>query len=884
MRTKLLLFISILFINISYSQVGKSPYPIIFVHGLNSGEYTWDSALTRLRQSWNIGNSYNLNFVLNARGGDTTNYVNDVIIPLLDENGYVVNTIDKSSLYTINFNNFWNRNINDPRIFIHDNGYPENSSKSNQSAIYKQGYALSICIDSVLRVTGAEKVILVGHSMGGLAIREYLQRKENGIHKWWVNPSDEINGHKVAKVLTMSTPHLGSNHLFEWIVGINSLSEAMRDLKYSYPVSFGIPAPYLFSNSESNIPHDPPTGFLNTDVNCNGYTNDYIEGISNGTSYSSAYPLPDNINYTWLVSKFTTDGDGCVDIDKQWLYDANGTPQPVNLSDTMLTNRPHVDIPFFQGVSKDIVSIIRGLDEPNSREFAYKISLDTLYSGFISMQPFGIETDLDFYKVTTTITGNLVVNLNSNNAGVNRFEILSSSGTVLVTKNVTNTNESILYNGDPGDYYIKIVGYSYDNPNMNNYSFVVTSIPQINIGGLVAYYPFEGNANDLSGNNFNGTIANNCIFEQGIKGNGLRVYGQGINGNSGGHVLLPNMNLTSMQNFSISLWIKEESFTWFHGESYISFGDATAGTVYIGHYINPNWNTDELIFGVREVWLGCLRFPYDYTDRNTFINLALVYDNGVLRGYKNAILLDTLVTPINLNSNTAALGRTWFWNYGETCTRLNGVLDEVRIYNRALSLTDILSLYDYTLPVELMYFSSLVSSNNVNLQWSTSSEINNAGFDVERKFLDKKDWNKIGFVVGNGNCNEHKDFSFTDIRLSTGKYNYRIKQIDYNGNYKYYYLSEAINIGAPEKFFLSQNYPNPFNTTCIIQYDIAKQCLVKIIVYDLLGREIKTLVNESLKPGIYEASFDGSQLSSGIYFYKIQSGDFSETKKMILIK
>ena len=241
MRFKLLLFISIFLFNAAYSQVGKSPYPIIFVHGVNAGEYTWDSALARLGQSWYVGNPHNLNFVLNAWGGNSgyfTNYLNDVVIPLKDENGYVVNSITKSSIYTINFKNFWNQNLSDPRIYIHSNdgpGLPLFESKSNESAIYKQGFALSILIDSVLRVTGAEKVILVGHSMGGLAIREYLQRKkDNGNPKWWIDTNDVTNGHKVAKVLTMSTPHLGSNEPFVYLVGVNQWGEAMRDIRYYY--------------------------------------------------------------------------------------------------------------------------------------------------------------------------------------------------------------------------------------------------------------------------------------------------------------------------------------------------------------------------------------------------------------------------------------------------------------------------------------------------------------------------------------------------------------------------------------------------------------------------------------------------------------------------
>ena len=111
-----------------------------------------------------------------------------------------------------------------------------------------------------------------------------------------------------------------------------------------------------------------------------------------------------------------------------------------------------------------------------------------------------------------------------------------------------------------------------------------------------------------------------------------------------------------------------------------------------------------------------------------------------------------------------------------------------------------------------------------------------------------------------------------------------LKQIDYNGNYKYYNLTEDVSIEAPNKFHVSQNYPNPFNPSTIIKYDVAKQGYVKILVYDILGREVKTLVNELLKPGRYEALFDGSNLTTGVYYYRMNAGDYSETKKMLLIK
>jgi hypothetical protein len=95
---------------------------------------------------------------------------------------------------------------------------------------------------------------------------------------------------------------------------------------------------------------------------------------------------------------------------------------------------------------------------------------------------------------------------------------------------------------------------------------------------------------------------------------------------------------------------------------------------------------------------------------------------------------------------------------------------------------------------------------------------------------------------------------------------------------------QNISTDVPTSYTLSQNYPNPFNSTSNLKFEIANLGNVKIVVYDVMGREVQTLVNERLQPGTYETTFDGSQLSSGVYFYKLISNGFSDTKRMILIK
>ncbi len=369
------------------SKSADSPYPVIFVHGLNSDDQTWNTTITQLSQAWNLTSSHTLHAVLNARGGDTTSFTSDVLIPLRDASGNIVNSLSMSSIYSVNFGNFWNRNLSDPRILLYNNSLPGTSqSSSNQSAITKQAYALSAAIDSVLRITGASKVILIGHSMGGLAIREYLQRREGGLPKWWIDPLDTISGHKVAKVVTTGTPHLGTNVTSIPILTIDNNSEAMRDMRITY--TSGQSGAYLFTNSEANV----TSNYYNKDINCNNTSADNITGLSSGNSFNSLMPLPLNLTYTYITSNYLGLGtDLAVPTSRQWMNVSN-VPSPVGFADTLFNTRNHIQ------QTSDTRSLIRGLDEPDKKDFAYDVSFDKTYSAFITAQSNGITSDSDFYK------------------------------------------------------------------------------------------------------------------------------------------------------------------------------------------------------------------------------------------------------------------------------------------------------------------------------------------------------------------------------------------------------------------------------------------------------------------------------------------------------
>lgn len=191
-------------------------------------------------------------------------------------------------------------------------------------------------------------------------------------------------------------------------------------------------------------------------------------------------------------------------------------------------------------------------------------------------------------------------------------------------------------------------------------------------------------------------------------------------------------------------------------------------------------------------------------------------------------------------------------------------------------------------PVELSSFNSSIVNNNVKLLWVTEFEENNSGFDIERKSL-TEEWKKVGFVKGSGNSSNVKNYSYIDNNLEAGKYNYRLKQIDYNGNFQYYSLQNDVLIGTPDNFILSQNYPNPFNPETIINFQISKDSKVELKVYNILGKEVLNVMNEFKPAGFYSAKLNASMLASGVYFYRIIVNDgkgvqFTDTKKMQVIK
>src|SRR5690606_12722823 len=186
-------------------------------------------------------------------------------------------------------------------------------------------------------------------------------------------------------------------------------------------------------------------------------------------------------------------------------------------------------------------------------------------------------------------------------------------------------------------------------------------------------------------------------------------------------------------------------------------------------------------------------------------------------------------------------------------------------------------------PVELISFSFICKDDNIILNWQTASEINNQGFEIERRTYNSE-FRKIGYVPGNGTTTETNSYSFIDTKLSPGKYFYRLKQIDFDGSFTYSNIIIVEVDLTPDKYTLEQNYPNPFNPSTIIKYSVPAKSFVTLNIYNSIGEKVAELVNQEVDPGNYEIHFDGQGLSSGIYYYKFSSDNFTDTKKMLLLK
>ena len=228
-------------------------------------------------------------------------------------------------------------------------------------------------------------------------------------------------------------------------------------------------------------------------------------------------------------------------------------------------------------------------------------------------------------------------------------------------------------------------------------------------------------------------------------------------------------------------------------------------------------------------------------------------------------------------------GTEWIPQTSGTTNALHGVyfIDALNGWAVGVDGT-ILQTTNGGVPVELTSFTAITNGKEVILNWTTATELNNQGFEIERS-EDKISFNKIGFIPGFGTTTEPKSYSYTDQPVSIGKYYYRLKQVDYDGSYEY---SDVVEIEwrAFNSYLLEQNFPNPFNPSTTIGFGIQNKSNVKITILNAIGEEVAVVLNEEREPGFHQVEFNATNLPSGVYFYRLQAGSFTETKKMLLLK
>lgn len=441
-------------------------YPILFIHGLDSNSDTWNVTTDWMDNQYGFIYGGRIDYCLNFDGNNSVANTNfypnqsaDIaqFLPILENGDILLNPV--ADYYYLNFD-----------VGLDGSVLPQasdsNYAKSNQAAIAKQGMAIKDAIEVILTLTGKSKVVLFGHSMGGLASRDYLQNPS----KWQADGQ-----HHVAKLITTGSPHGGSNFGFgalSSVVGIDEGSEAVRDLRTSYFWS-GDDGRYLFGGTEIqnffNMNDSLFYNFDNVDINCNGSEGDNVTGLNQKQN-------PTNLDYACIIGQVSgTQSDGVVTTNSADLsnfidFDTNivfnkfyhYTNAPLGLGHLELTDQN------FQNM--------QGLDVPNEYALSYDISLNKNYMEFITQQPTGGYTyDYDDYKFTILENGNYTLNINNSSSQALNCYILDNNLNILLNTSVTaNDSEfstQIFLNS--GQYFLEFEGITNANSYLNPYSFSI---------------------------------------------------------------------------------------------------------------------------------------------------------------------------------------------------------------------------------------------------------------------------------------------------------------------------------------------------------------------------------------------------------------------------
>ena len=443
----------------------KLPYPIIFIHGLTSNSATWNSTTDWMDLHYNLNFGGRFDICLNRDGNNSTANLNWWPFIGADLSLFQFSN-SAGDYYYINFD-----------VGVNGSVFPATDVKSNQSAIVKQGEAVSRVIKEVLQLTGRDKVILMGHSMGGLAAREYLQNPS-------IWQSDGLS--HVAKLITTGTPHGGSDAPTFGLFA-DCQSEAYRDLRTSY--NTGYPGVYLEGGLESDAIMDVNlcSDFYNFDVNCSGLVGATITGLNNkAINYST-------IEHACIIGQCSSclggvelPGDGVVNESK-----ANIKNYYPNMAVNLFYYTASDNVEIHTDLPKQNYQNMQGLDEPNELHYAYNIDFNTLYTGMVTMQPTGgYPYDYDDYKFDLPASGDVYVSISGiYNQPDLRARIYDGSSTASSYIQIGNdhsnygsSNFSFTQNLSAGSYYLEIQSEPTLTSYYDTYKFYLNSSSTTDLG------------------------------------------------------------------------------------------------------------------------------------------------------------------------------------------------------------------------------------------------------------------------------------------------------------------------------------------------------------------------------------------------------------------
>jgi len=376
-------------------------------------------------------------------------------------------------------------------------------------------------------------------------------------------------------------------------------------------------------------------------------------------------------------------------------------------------------------------------------------------------------------------------------------------------------------------------------------------------------------------------LTNSDVFSLAVSGTNLFA------GTRGGGVFLSTNNGTSWTAVNSGL---TNSFVLSLAVSGMNLFAGTSGGVFLSTNNGTSWTA----IGLTNSYV----YSLDVSGTNLFAGTSggvfLSTNNGTswtAVGLTNSFVSSLAVSGMNLFAGTSG-GVFLSTNNGTSWTEVNSGLTNFDVSSLVVSGTNLFAgtwgggvwrqpLLEM-IPVELISFIATANGKEVTLVWSTATELNNQGFEVQRKF-GSNDFVTIGSVKGNGTTTSPNHYSFVDKLIDVGKYFYRLKQIDFDGTFEYSNEIE-VEVRVLDKFTLEQNYPNPFNPVTTIGYVLQEKSNAKVTILNSLGEKIAVLVNEEQDKGYHKVEFNGSKLTSGVYFYRLKAGEFISTKKMILLR